>query len=1040
MIYKVNFTMFKYSVFIICYCFCGISISQTLDSVIENPAIIEINKLPARATFFPFTNTEEAIQNNPETANNYQSLNGIWKFKWSKSPKTKPENFYKNNFNVSNWENIKVPANWELEGFGTPIYVNARYPFQKGALNPPDIPDGYNPVGCYKRDFTIPDNFLKKQVYIHLEAVKSAFYIWINGKKVGYSQGSKLPAEFNITQFLQKGKNTIALEVYRWSDGSYLECQDFWRISGIERDVYLYARPELQIADYFAKPTLINNYKDGLLNLSIQLKNKVKKNKKVSVKVTLQKNGIVYQEQKKIQLVANSLDTVRFQTKINNVQSWSAEIPERYQLIIELLNKKGKPIESLASKIGFRTAEVKNGNFLLNGKPILFKGVNRHEHNPVAGHVVSKEDMLTDIKILKEHNINAVRTSHYPNHPYWYELCDTYGIYVVDEANIESHGMGYNLTRTLANNPKWLKAHLARVKRMIQRDKNHPSIVLWSLANEAGNGYNFYESYLQAKKLDDTRPVIHERAELEWNTDLVTSMYKDPAEIERYALNPARKRPFLLIEYAHAMGNSVGGFKEYWDLYEKYDKLQGGFIWDFIDQGIKTTKNGKEIYAYGGDFGTKDTPSDNNFLNNGLVQPDRKLNPHIFEVKHVQQDIKFYNENVKKGLVKIKNWHFFKTTSNLKFVWQLLANGKVIEEGSIANITLKPQQEKLVTIPFTKKLKQGVEYHLNIRAVLKQNEALLNKGFVVAYEQFQLTPMVLKRVDMNALENIEVTFNNDSVKVFNNNFSVVFHKKTGGFSNYKYKGKKIINKGAKLNFWRAPIDNDYGANLQKKYKIWEDIIDNTTANFSMNTISSSQVAITYKYTLLKGDAIYQQTFLINGNGIMKVTNNFEAIKGKYSNFFRFGNRLELPEDYKKVSFYGNGPFESYSDRKHAAKVKVYHQTIKEQFHPYIRPQETGNKTDVRWVKLQTKNNNGIQLIGEKLINFSALNYSQESLSSGEKKTQKHAGELIPSNKVYVAIDGWQAGLGSIDSWGKLPLKKYRLPYKSYKYSYYILPF
>ena len=571
-------------------------VAQSLDPIIENPAIVQQNKLDARASFFAFKSESLAIENNLDKATNYKSLNGIWKFNWSKNPENRPKDFYKENYNTSKWDDIPVPSNWELEGFGVPIYVNASYPFQKGNLNPPDIPDGYNPVGSYKRTFQLPKNWKGKELFIHFGAVKSAFYIWINGKKVGYSQGSKLPAEFNISNFVKPGKNNIALEVYRWSDGSYLECQDFWRISGIERDVYLYTRPKVHIADYFAKSSLTNNYKDGVLDLAIQVKNGTTKKQKGSVQIELIKNNkTIYTINKEYLIDKKNEQKINVKTTIAQVKSWSAETPELYRLTIIIKDKKGKTLEVISRKVGFRTSEVKNGNYLVNGQPILFKGVNRHEHDAKKGHVVSKEEMLLDIKIFKENNINAVRTSHYPNDPYWYELCDEYGIYVIDEANIESHGMGYGLDRTLANNPKWLKSHLERVSRMIERDKNHPSIVIWSLGNEAGNGYNMYESYLLAKKMDDTRPTQYERAVYEWNTDLFSPMYATPSAIEKYAKNTSRTKPLVQCEYAHAMGNSVGGFKEYWDLFEKYDKLQGGFIWDYVDQGIKTIKNGKEI-------------------------------------------------------------------------------------------------------------------------------------------------------------------------------------------------------------------------------------------------------------------------------------------------------------------------------------------------------------------------------------------------------------------------------------------------------------
>ena len=1016
-----------------------ITIAQTLDPFIENPEIFEINKLPARATFFAFENESLAKNNDISRSKNYFSLNGTWKFNWSKSPELRPKDFYKNDYSTKDWKNIKVPSNWEIEGYGIPIYTNVIYPFAPRNPNPPDIPDGYNPVGSYKRSFKLPDDFNNKDIVIHFGAVKSAFYIWVNGKKVGYSQGSKLPAEFNITSFLKKGNNTIAIEVYRWSDGSYLEDQDFWRISGIERDVYLYAKPKTYIEDFTVKAGLTNNYTSGDFKLDISLKNLLNSSEKSRVSVKIIKNGkTYYQSTKEVTLNAKDKKKLEFTTKINQVLSWTAETPNLYELHITHKNNNEIIKEAIIRKIGFRTSEIKNGNYLLNGKPILFKGVNRHETNTITGHVVSKEDMLRDIQIFKEYNINAVRTSHYPNDPYWYELCDKYGIYVIDEANIESHGMGYNLTRTLANNPKWLNAHLSRTQRMIARDKNHPSILIWSLGNEAGNGWNMYHTYSLAKKMDDTRPVQYERAGLEWNTDLHVPMYASPQYVEKYAKDKTKSKPLVQCEYAHAMGNSMGGFKEYWDLYEKYDKLQGGFIWDFVDQGLKTIKNGKEIYAYGGDFGPKEIPSDNNFLNNGLVQPDRKPNPHINEVKHIQQNIKFYKNDLSNKKIDIKNWYFYRDLSNYTFSWNIIADGKIVEKGILTNVNINPQETKTLDVPFKTKFKPNTEYFLNINAVVKNKEPLLSAGHEVAYEQFQLTQ---KTIQTPKLTSRKVNYQEakNSIVVYGRNFKLSFNKKEGLLTSYKYKNKTIIEKGAQVNFWRAPNDNDYGARTQVKNREWKDVGKNALITSIIKQNNPATLTIEFKRNIFKGDAVYTQTYTIDGNGSLKITNDFKAIKGKHTNMFKFGNELVLPETYKTIQWYGKGPFEAYSDRQHAAKVGLYKQTINEQYFPYIRPQLTGNKMDVRWAKLQQKNGIGIQIIGNEFLHVSALHFSTEDLDSGVKKTQKHARELTPRKEVYLNIDGFSSGLGSINSWGTLALEKYRLPYKSYNYSYWIVP-
>lgn len=1013
--------------------------AQTLNPVIENPDVVEINKLPARASFFPYSSKQLASENDISKASNYLLLNGIWKFNWVGDSEDRPKDFYKNDFDASSWTTIKVPANWEVEGFGIPIYVNASYPFQKGQLAPPDIPDGYNPVGSYKRNFTVPSNWKGQEIFIHLGAVKSAFYIWVNGEKVGYSQGSKLPAEFNLTSFVKPGNNTIALEVYRWSDGSYLECQDFWRISGIERDVYLYARPKVFMSDYFAKAGLKDNYKTGDFNLDLEISNALTKIQKGSVSIEIEKeNKLIYTTNKSFQVSLNAITTLNFSTTISNVESWTAETPNLYQLTMHLKDKKGIVKEVISRKIGFRTSEVKDGRFLLNGQAILFKGVNRHEHNPITGHVLSKEDMLKDIEIFKQYNINAVRTSHYPNDPYWYELCDQYGIYVIDEANIESHGMGYDLAKTLANNPAWLKAHMERTERMVERDKNHPSIVIWSLGNEAGNGYNFYNTYLLAKKMDPTRPVQYERAGLEWNSDLYVPMYATPDEVEKYANNEQWEKSLIQCEYAHAMGNSMGGFKEYWDLYEKYEKLQGGFIWDFIDQGIKTIKNGKEIYAYGGDFGPEGTPSDNNFLNNGLVQPDRKLNPHIYEVKHIHQEIKFYEHNLAEKQIGIKNWYFFRNLDNYNFYWEILKDGTIEETGMLNGTGIAPQQTVFVTIPFKTQLEESSEYFLNIKAVLKSAEPFLSKGYEIAYEQFKLFGSFKYEIP-KATSNLSVKTLDATIKVSGENFEINFDKSTGYITSFDYQNNSLLEKGPQINFWRAPVDNDYGAGTQNKFKKWKYLGAQKINSYSIKNNSKTEVLLSFTRTILNGDAEVLQTYIINGNGTVKVSNSLNAIKGEYSNIYKFGNELEMSGKFNNITFYGKGPFESYADRQHAAKIGTFSSTVSEQYFPYIRPQDTGNKMDVRWAILKDADGNGIKIIGEQPLYFSALNFTKEDLDSGDQKTQQHAGEISPRKNVFINVDGFQQGLGSIDSWGRLPLEKYRLPYKSYSYSYWIVP-
>ncbi len=1033
--------------------------AQTLDPVIENPQVVEINKLPARATFFAFESKGLAEANNVEASKNYKSLNGTWKFNWTRNPEDRPIDFYKEDYNTNDWDDIPVPANWELEGHGIPIYTNIPYPFSfESTPNPPDIPDGYNPVGSYKRTFDIPESWTNKEVTIHLGAVKSAFYIWVNGKKVGYSQGSKLPAEFNLTSFIRKGSNTIALEVYRWSDGSYLEDQDFWRFSGIERDVYLYATPKVHIQDIVIKSDLDSNYKNGLFNLDIEINNVEKRKFKGSLKVDLSKDGnSVYKTSKSISFDKSSQLKKSFSSTIADVLQWTAETPDLYTLSIQLLDKKGNTLEAINRKIGFRNIKIEGGQVLINGQPILIKGVNRHEHDHINGHVISRESMLEDIKIFKANNINAVRTCHYPNDPYWYELCDEYGIYVYDEANIESHGMGYNLNETLGNNPDWLEAHMQRTERMVIRDRNHPSIIAWSLGNEAGNGYNFYNTYLRAKELDPTRFVHYERALHEWNTDVIGLMYANYKYIEDYAKDDTKERPFILCEYAHAMGNSLGGFKEYWDLFEKYDKLQGGFIWDYQDQGLLADKDGREYFSYGGDYGPEGTPSDHNFLNNGLIQADKALNPHMIEAKKIMQNVKFYKDDLEQNQVEVKNWYFFRDLSNYQIDWTVVENGKAIENGSINGLDIQPQQSKVLNIPFKTTINNSKEYFVNLSVKLINAEPLIEAGFEIAKAQFLLNSKEVKSPKPAIIAGeLNSTSSDTSIIVYNNNFKAEFSKTSGTLLNYEFGGKTIINQGAQINFWRAPVDNDYGANTPNVYREWL-TQGKENLNVSHDVVElDNAVKIVFNQNMLEGDASFTQTYVVYANGTIQVENDFKTLKGKgkinarkkdkfkkneHSNIYKFGNEFVLPKTFNVVNWYGRGPDESYIDRKNSTEVGLYSSKVSDLFTMYARPQDNGNRTDVRWVELSNNNGVSVRFYGPNHLNFSASHFKTEDLDSGKSKTttQAHGRLLNPREEVYLNIDGFTSGVACVNSWGTLPRPEYMLPYQDYYYSYWIVP-
>ena len=1040
-------------------------ISQTLDSILENPQVVSINKLPARATYFPYESIDLALNGQMEASSRFISLNGDWFFKWSKTPEKRPKNFYKNEYNLDSWNKIPVPSNWQLHGYGIPIYTNIKYPFSfYDEPNPPDIPDEYNPVGSYKRTFYIPNEWNEKKVYIYLGAVKSAFYIWVNGVKVGYSQGSKLPAEFDLTKFVRIGENNVSLEVYRWSDGSFLEDQDFWRLSGIERDVYLYCREDIQIKDYFSLCDLDSSFKNGILDLNVKFQSFQNKKFTGFLSTLLKDNDkTIYDLTSELNISSNDSSNINLKAYIPNVNKWSAEKPYLYNLQIILKNKKGEVIETISKMVGFRNVQISNAQLLVNGQPIIIKGVNRHEHDYKTGHVVSKKSMIKDIEIMKSNNINAVRTCHYPDDPFWYELCDKYGIYVYDEANIESHGMHYNLNHTLGNNPLWLNAHIQRTKRMIERDKNHPSIIAWSLGNEAGNGYNFYNTFLLAKSMDSSRIVVYERALEEWNTNTIGEMYANYTRLEKYAKRKKNAdRPFILCEYAHAMGNSLGGIKEYVDLFEKYDKLQGGFIWDFQDQGLLATdKSGKEYFTYGGDYGPEGIPSDHNFLNNGLIKADKSLNPHMHEVKKVYQNIDLsFSKSIDKS-INIFNKNFFRDLSNYYLEWEILEKGKVVKTGSLKDINVNPRENKNFKIGIEDFESKKSDLLINIFIKVKNSEPLIDKDFVVAREQLIINPYTSSTNFIPNSKELSFFEDENKVNVTGKAFKFEFDKSTGRISSYSVNGKEIIQKGGNINFWRPPTDNDYGAKTPSLYKEWKDAFD---INFSrLTTVKKDKktglVLINCITTILNEHAKLNQQYRINAMGEIHLKNQLIVIqgqnpdnllqaawdgkitKGTHSNLYRFGNQFELLGEYENINYYGRGPIENEVDRKQAAFVGNYTSSVKNFLNMYARPQYSGNRTDIRWFEITNKDGFGIKVEGDSLINFSASHFSQNDLDSGPIKnnSQRHGKLLIPREEIHLNIDGFIMGVGCIDSWKSLPREEYLLPYQNYQFGYTIKP-
>ena len=1005
----------------------------------QDESVNEVNRAPMHARFFAYENAEKAASDIKENSKNFMSMNGDWKFFWVKNADQRPTDFWKVGFNDKGWDNMKVPAVWELNGYGDPIYVNVGYPWRNQYTNnPPHVPTEKNHVGSYRREFVIPADWNGKDIVAHFGAVSSNMYLWVNGKFVGYSEDSKLEAEFDLTPYVKPGqKNLIAFQVFRWCDGSYFEDQDFFRYTGVARDCYLYARNKKRIDDIRVVPDLDAEYKSGSLAVNLSLKG----NAAVSLELLDAANKTVATAEVK---GAGKQSSV---IRVDNPNKWTAETPYLYTLRATL-KEGGKVTEVVPLKVGFRKIELKNSQLLVNGQPVLFKGADRHEMDPDGGYVVSRERMIQDIQIMKKFNLNAVRTCHYPDDSFWYDLCDKYGIYVVAEANLESHGMGYD-EATLAKVPSFKKTHLERNQRNVQRNYNHPSIIFWSLGNEAGYGSNFDAAYDWVKKEDPSRAVQYERSGYEGKTDIHCPMYLNYKDCIKYCEDDSKTKPLIQCEYAHAMGNSEGGFKEYWDLVRKYPKYQGGFIWDFVDQSCRWTgKNGKMIYAYGGDFNRFDA-SDNNFCDNGLISPDRVPNPHMYEVGYFYQNIWTTAADLKAGELNVYNENFFRDLSAYALEWEVMKNGTVVRTGRVDNLNVAPQQTAKIKLDLGKTC-ACAEWFLNVKYVQKQREGLIPAGHIVAKDQLVLNEykapaMALQNVtDMNiqtALSRIDDA-NSQCVMIEGENFNIQFAKADGFMDKYMVDGLDMIKEGAKLtpNFWRAPTDNDFGAGLQQKYAVWKNPEFKLTSLKSEMKDGLAVVSAEYEMPSVSAGTKLQLTYEINNRGAVKVNQKLVAEKGaKVSNIFRFGMQMVMPKSFENISYYGRGPVENYIDRKWATELGVYNQTVTDQFYAYIRPQENGNKTDIRWWKLLNEAGSGLQFVAEVPFSASALHYTIESLDSGWEKKQEHSNEVEPADLTNFLIDKVQMGLGCVDSWGAIPREEYMLPYGDYEFTFIMQP-
>jgi len=1014
----------------------------------ENPQVVGLNKEAGHCTLVPYPDTRAALRCERQASEFYKSLNGKWKFNWVSKPSDRPVDFYKPGYDVSKWDEIPVPSNWQMHGYGRPIYLNMRYPF---TVNPPYIPHDYNPVGSYRTEFEIPGTWKDRQVFLHFDGIKSASYFWLNGQSVGYSQGSMLPAEFNVTKYLKQGKNTLAVEVYRWSDGSYLEDQDMWRFSGIYRNVYLFSTPQVHICDFAVRTDLDDNYTDAALLIRPRITNYTTENlRRWTVEAQLYDADAKPVLSEALSKDASSIiletypqrGNVPFgllRTTIENPHKWSAEIPYLYTLVITLKDSDGKAVEIESCRVGFREVEIKDGQLFVNGKSIKLFGVNRHETDPDYGRAIPVSRMIQDIKLLKTHNINAVRTSHYPDNPIWYDLCDEYGIYLIDETNLETHGLG----GWFSNQPIWNTAFMQRVIRMVERDKNHPSVIFWSLGNESGCGPNHASMAAWIHDYDSTRPVHYEgaaeRPKDPYYVDMRSRMYARIPQIISMATDQDDNRPMVLCEYAHAMGNSVGNLKEYWDAIRSHKRLIGGFIWDWADQGLrKTDQNGKEFWAYGGDYG--DNPNDGNFCCNGVVLPNRRPNPSLYEVKKVYQRISVTPVELTAGTFNVHNEYDFINLDFVNILWELTEDGEKIQKGTLPELSLAAGDTRQINVPFERpNLKPGAKYFLKISFALADDTSWAEKGHVVAWEQFEI-PFDVPQASSVVIADMPPLKLQDSgavLKVTGRDFELIVGKSSGAIESLRFDGKELIAEPLIPNFWRAPIDNDNGNGMPRRLGIWRRAgRDRKLSMTTAEQISPKIVRITAEAALEVGDNWkYKSTYTVFGSSDIIVSGSIEPGAEISQNLPRFGMQMAIPGEFSTMSWLGRGPHESYWDRKTGSAVGLYSGPVEEQFHPYVRPQETGNKTDVRWVALTNKDGAGLLAVGMPLLYASAWPFTMEDL---EKAT--HINELPRRDTITVNLDYKQMGVGGDDSWGARTHPEYTLPPKAYSYQFRLQPY
>ncbi|WP_201982360.1 glycoside hydrolase family 2 TIM barrel-domain containing protein [Hymenobacter rubidus] len=1008
----------------------------------QNPQLIQQGQEAPRATFQLYERPADVAAPNARSPWQ-QSLNGTWKFNYVDRPADRPLGFFQTGFDDAAWKTIQVPGNWEMQGFGLPIYTNVTYPFPR---NQPYIDPNYNPVGTYRRTFTVPAEWIGREVLLHFGSISGCAFVYVNGQRVGLSKAAKSPAEFDITRFLKPGTNELAVQVMRWHDGSYLEDQDFWRVSGLDRDVTLLALPRHTVWDFFAQADLDPTYKNGQFAADVTLRSfGPAPAARLTAEIMDPAGKVVWRQEQAVAAPAGAAtQPVKFSGTVPKARPWSAEIPTLYLLRLTLADAQGQVLATTGSKIGFRKVEIKNAQLLVNGQPVEVHGVNRHEWEPTTGRTVTEAGMRRDLELMKQHNINAIRSCHYPDDERFLALCDELGFYLEDEANIETHGYGaewqnwFDQSQHPAYRPEWKAAHRDRIDRLVERDKNHPSVIIWSLGNECGNGPVFHEAYTWLKQRDPSRPISFEQAGEDVNTDIVAPMYPGMGSMRHYAEATDKKRPYIMCEYSHAMGNSSGNFQEYWDLIRAHPHMQGGFIWDWVDQGLQTDDHGLPYFAYGGDLGGYNRQNDENFCANGLVAADRTPHPGLYEVKKVYQDIRFSAAQPASGRLTVLNGFSFKNLDNYAFRWELLKNGVAVKTGTFA-AKPAPRQRQEVKLDLPKLTTEpGAEYVLNVFAHTKTAEALLPAGHEVAREQFRLTPdaAYFTRPAV-AATGLQIKREGDKLTFTSGEVSGEFNTAQGRLSNYRRGPNQVIGQYPEPYFWRAPTDNDFGSGMPQRLGVWRTAhAARKVQRVTVGEESAAGLPIKVEYLLTDINVPYTVAYLIQPDGAVNVTASMDMTGRDLPELMRFGMRMELPGRYSNLSYYGRGPWENYQDRNTATFLGVYRDTVHNQFpNTYIRPQEAGYHTEARWLTLTNATGQGLRIEGAQPLSFSALDVRTEELDPGLTKKQQHISDVKRHDRVFLSVDLKQRGVGGDNSWGAYPHDPYRLLDKQYSYSY-----